>query len=233
METLIKKIREQKDLEVKELNVDEIIKDNETYSGFFEVSFLAKDLITLSKATMRYAPSAIEIISPLQIKLTKKEFLEVLSAISYYVRMLYDKFKVTFQVDLEDLPEVRELDEFELDEMRKEQAILMKFAFEAKGKDEEELKKNLLLLIQDPDLIIERVETIKTKESHGFEGLIGVRLFSTSFTSLINLILKGNPVAMEILEPEEITISARDLQNALNDLSGVFYDVSHMILFSH
>lgn len=72
------------------------------------------------------------------------------------------------------------------------------------------------------------VETeIKSTQGKIFSGLADLGVRVKDFETLTTLVIGFGPSSVIILEPDRIEISARELQNIMNDLAGVLHHLAN------
>lgn len=72
------------------------------------------------------------------------------------------------------------------------------------------------------------VETeIKSNQGRIFSGLADIGVRVKDFETLTALVIGFGPSSVIILEPDKIEISARELQNIMNDLAGVLHTLAN------
>lgn len=72
------------------------------------------------------------------------------------------------------------------------------------------------------------VETeIKSNQGRIFSGLADIGVRVKDFETLTAVVIGFGPSSVIILEPDKIEISARELQNIMNDLAGVLHTLAN------
>lgn len=116
--------------------------------------------------------------------------------------------------------------------------INARMIIEAQGKPAEFVSESLKKLtekmrsISGVEVYDERhehpVETeIKSDQGKIFSGLADVGVRVKDFETLTAIVIGFGPSSVIILEPDQIEISARELQNIMNDLAGVLHTLAN------
>ncbi|WP_342781730.1 hypothetical protein [Thermococcus aciditolerans] len=233
MEETAERLKAEKSIRVHDVRVEEIIEDpdNDTlpYSGMIEAR-ISGPLNAVFNTAVRYAPAAVEVLSPPKIEVDAKGLMELLGGLSYAMGQLIDKFgPLAAYPSLEEFPEPQigysreEIEEFIVEDRK----ILYRFVVEVFGDDEETVTRNFAKALAYEGCTINKlVPKVQSEDENGRKYiLIAAELLST-FENLIQLTAKYSPVAIAILEPEVVDITAPELQGALADVAGFVYELT-------
>ncbi len=86
--TLLKDLRNEDGVAVREVKFHPVIEKEKLYSGFVECNFVARDPQTVIYLSLRYGPSAIEITRPDKFTLTNGELQNIAADVSAAVQAL-------------------------------------------------------------------------------------------------------------------------------------------------
>ncbi|ASJ06861.1 hypothetical protein A3L08_05760 [Thermococcus pacificus] len=226
------KLRRDKSLEIVDLKMEDVIENSETetlkYSGMIEAR-LKGTLEAITIAAIKYAPAVVDIISPGKIEITAEELMKVLGKVSYMMGELMEKFgPLAAYPKFDELPEPKigytrdEIEEF----IFNERMIVYRFVVEAYGNDEEEVKIGLAKGLEYEGCKINKLVTKVQEENRGRKYILIALELVSSFETLFQLTAKYAPVAISIIEPEIIDVTAYELQGALVDLAGFAYELT-------
>jgi len=224
IEELVKSIRGEKDFEVESMKRDEIIETGEEplrYSSLIEIRGKGS-LEGIFKGVVRYSPAVMEILSPPKMEISAQRLANVLADVSLMMQSLMNQFgPLAAYPDLKNRPVARigySRDEVE-DMILNDRYILSRLVVEVAGASRGVIEEDLPKALELEGCAINKYTT-KLEERNGkYFGLVAFELLS-DFETLVQLVAKYAPVGLEIVEPEEIDITAGELQNALTDLSG-------------
>lgn len=116
--------------------------------------------------------------------------------------------------------------------------INARMIIEAQGKPAEFVSESLRKLVEKMNSIsgVEVYEekhespvetTIQSSQGKIFSGLADIGVKVKDFETLTALVIGFGPSSVIILEPDKIEISARELQNIMNDLAGVLHTLAN------
>lgn len=230
---LMRQLKEEDKIRVEREKYEEVLAEDGRYSSMVEVELVFQDFLTYLLAAIKYGPSAILILKPEKLLLDRRELLEALGEVIRITRDFFEKHRIGYKYysSAKGKAEVG-LTQEEIEKLLEEGAIRTKIVVEARGKSRQRAVREFLDAISE-DVFVNRVRTralSKTKESRGFEGLIGVEAFMHEPKTLFDLAVKHRPVLVELLEPEEIELDMLEIQDIGVDLAGVFFEASHMLL---
>jgi|GEM_PF-1696763 len=83
--TILKDLRNEQDVAVREIKFHPVIQNQGMYSGFVEVDFASPELRNMVYLATRYGPAAVEIIHPDSVSLSKSDLQNMLADISAVV----------------------------------------------------------------------------------------------------------------------------------------------------
>ena len=213
-------IKNEKNVHVKYVQVEDVLENGDEdmlkYSGVIEAR-ISGDLASVVRMTLKYSPAIVEVLKPGKLEVESKELMKILGEVSLVMGKLMKQFGgLAVYPKLDDVPLPRmgyEREEIE-DLVVEERNILYRFVIEVFGENEEGIKALDLEGCRINKLVVQG-ET----EDGKFKGLLAAELLSP-FETLFQLTGKYAPVAISIIEPEIVDITANELQNTLTDLGG-------------
>ncbi|NJE09980.1 hypothetical protein [Thermococcus sp. MAR1] len=225
LEETAKNLREEKGGKIKYVKVEEVIEEPEEellrYSGVIEAQ-VAGNLADIVRLTLRYSPAVVEVLKPGKLEIESNELMKILGEISLFMGKLMKQFGgLAVYPKLDDLPEPRigysreEIEELIVEDRN----ILYRFVIEVFGEDEEGIKATMGKALSIEGCRINKLVVQGQVEGGKFKGLLAAELLS-DFETLVQLTAKYAPVAISIIEPEIIDVTANELQNTLTDLGG-------------
>ena len=231
LEETAKKLKNESRVKVEYVKVEEVIEDpnSETlpYSGMIEAK-LKGSLREIAILAITYAPAVVEVVGPGKLEIEGNELMKILGEVSYMMGQLMDKFgALAAYPKLDEFPEpkigyARE----EIEEMVVEDRMLLyRFVVEVFGNDEEEVKRGFAKALSYEGCKINKLVTkIQGEKNERKYILVAAELLST-FETMFQLTAKYAPVAISVIEPEVVDITASELQGALADLAGFVYEL--------
>ncbi len=215
LKKIISNLKTESGLKVSNLNMEDIIYEEGLYSGVVEAEIEFFNFKSYILNAIKYAPSAIEVLEPKNLKIKDSELIDVLAELIRVAKMFYMKHNVGFKI-----PEVKKefkvgLSEDEIYDLINSGAIHLKVVFEVPA---EHHKSFLYLLSQVCDIN-------KYKSN---ERMVAVEIF-TDVLSLFDIAVKYTPILIEIIEPDEIKINIVDLRDIALDVTSVFFEASQRI----
>jgi len=233
MKETAERLKAEKAVKVHEVRVEEILEDPDNgtlpYSGMMEAR-ISGPLAAVFDMALRYAPAVVEVVSPPKAEISAKELTKLLGRVSYFMGQLMNKFgPLAAYPSLEDLPEPRigysreEIEEFIVGD----RMIRYRFVIEVFGDDEEAVTKNFAkALAYEGCLINKLVPKVQGEGESGRKYILIAAELLSRFEDLIQLTAKYSPVAIAIIEPEVVDITAPELQGALGDVAGFVYELT-------
>ncbi|MDN5319840.1 MAG: hypothetical protein PWP49_260 [Thermococcaceae archaeon] len=233
VEEIVKSLKNESTVKVEDIITEEILENPEDdvlkYSSMVEAE-LEGPFEEIVKATMRYAPALVEVVSPAKIEIDAKDLMKILGEVSLFMGKLMEKFGgLVAYPPLDEIPKPRvgysreEIEEMIIDGKE----ILYRFVIETFGKDKESIEETMLKAFAYEGCKVNKI-AVKVQEERGdrIYALVASELISP-FEVLFQLTAKYAPVAISIIEPEIVDISATELQNALTDLGGFVHELTH------
>ncbi len=218
-------LEKEKGVTIKYVNLEDVLENEDEellrYSGVIEAR-LSGDFEEIVRLTMRYSPAVVEVLGPGKIEIESKRLMKSLGEISLFMGKLMEKFGgLAVYPKLEDLPEPRigySREEIE-DLIVEDRNILYRFVIEVFGESEEAIRSTMAKALDLEGCRINKLVVQGQMEGEQFKGLLAAELLSP-FENLVQLTAKYAPVAISIIEPEIIDVTANELQNTLTDLGG-------------
>ncbi|NJE84658.1 hypothetical protein E3E23_02210 [Thermococcus sp. CX2] len=225
LEETAKNLKDEKGVKIKYINVEDVLENEDEellkYSGVIEAQ-LSGDLGNIVRLTLKYSPAVVEVLGPGKVEVESKTLMKILGEVSLFMGKLMQKFGgLAVYPKLDDLPEPRigysreEIEELIVEDRN----ILYRFVIEVFGESEEAIKTTMAKALTIEGCRINKLAVQGQEEDGQFKGLLAAELLS-SFESLMQLTAKYAPVAISVLEPEIIDVTANELQNILTDLAG-------------
>ena len=233
VEEIVKSLKSETSVKVESLRTEDVLENPEEemlkYSSMVEAE-LEGSFEEIVKATMKYAPAIVEVISPAKIEIDAKSLMKVLGEISLFMGKLMEKFGgLVAYPPLDEIPKPKvgysreEIEELIIDGKE----TLYRFVVETYGKDKESIEETMLKAFTYEGCRINKILVKVQEERDGrVYALVASELISP-FEVLFQLTAKYAPVAISIIEPEIVDISATELQNALTDLGGFVHELIH------
>ncbi|ASJ08932.1 hypothetical protein A3L11_06720 [Thermococcus siculi] len=218
-------LKNEKGVKVKYVRVEDVLENEDEdilkYSGVIEAQ-IAGDLASLVRLTLKYSPAIVEVLRPGKLEVDSKELMKILGEISLFMGKLMQQFGgLAVYPKLDDVPVPRigyEREEIE-ELIVEDRNILYRFVIEVFGENEEGIKETMAKALSLEGCRINKLVVQGQTEDGKFKGLLAAELLST-FETMFQLTGKYAPVAISIIEPEVVDITANELQNTLTDLGG-------------
>lgn len=234
IEQVVKELKKENIVNVKRVDAEDIIETNEEeellkYSAMIEAE-LEGSFDGIVKATLKYSPVVVEVLKPGRLEVNAKELMKILGDVALFMGKLMDQFGgLAAYPPLDQLPKPRigytedEIEEFIVDERN----IRYQFVIETYGKDKETIEETIMKAFYLEGCKINKfIVQVQEEREDKVYALVAAELLS-SFETLMQLTAKYAPVAISILEPEIIDVSASELQNVLTDLAGFVHELVH------
>ncbi|ACJ15899.1 hypothetical protein, conserved [Thermococcus onnurineus NA1] len=223
LEETAKSLKNEKGVKIKYINVEDVLENEDEellkYSGVIEAG-ISGDLENVIRLALKYSPAIVEVLKPGKIEIESKRLMKILGEVSLFMGKLMKEFGgLAVYPKLDDLPEPRigySRDEIE-DFIVEDRNILYRFVIEVFGENEEGIKTTMAKALTIEGCRINKLAVQGQEEDDQFKGLLAAELLSP-FETLVQLTAKYAPVAISILEPEIIDVTANELQNTLTDL---------------
>jgi len=224
LEEIKRELENEKLVEVEKVSVEDIVESEDEllrYSSVIEAR-VKGDLEGIVKAVLKYGPAVVETISPGKLEIESKELMKVLGEVSLVMGKLMNRYgSLAAYPDLSEVPVPRigysrdEIEELITDDRH----LRYRFVIEVTGKDEKSVKEVMAKAFTLEGCRINSLVLQGRTGEKGFEGLLAAELLST-FETMFQLTAKYAPVAISIVEPEIVDVTANELQNSLTDLGG-------------
>ncbi|ALV62246.1 Uncharacterized protein ADU37_CDS05470 [Thermococcus sp. 2319x1] len=233
VEEIITSLKNETNVKVENIRAEDVLENPEEemlkYSSMVEAE-LEGSFEEIVKATMKYAPAIVEVISPAKIETDAKDLMRILGEVSLFMGKLMEKFGgLVAYPSLDEIPKPKvgysreEIEDMIIDGKE----ILYRFVIETYGKGKGEIEETMLKAFAYEGCKINKI-IVKVQEERDERvyALVASELISP-FEVLFQLTAKYAPVAISIIEPEIVDISATELQNALTDLGGFVHELIH------
>ena len=224
LEDIKKELENEKLVKVENINVEKVIEGDDEllkYSGVIEAK-VSGDFAGITRAVLKYGPAVVEVLSPGRLEIEGKELMKILGEVSLVMGRLMNMYgSLAAYPDLSEVPKPRigySRDEIE-ELITGDRHIRYRFVIEVTGKDEESVKDVMAKALALEGCKINSLLLQGKTGEKGFEGLLAAELLST-FETMFQLTAKYAPVAISIVEPEIVDVTATELQNSLTDLGG-------------
>ncbi len=227
LKNLVGKLKKEEKTRVLKEEVSEPIEENGMHSVTTEVEVEFDDLKTYFLNSIKYGPSAIEILEPEELVMNPQKFLEAVGEVIRMTKLFFTKYNLSYKFEKGKVKVG--LTEEEVDGLLDQGAIRAKIVVEVKGKSRQGAIKSFVGAVSG-DLFVNKTKTKKMSKEKAFDGLIGVEAFMFEPRTLVDIAVKHTPTLMEIVEPDEIALTMLDIQDIGVDLSSVFFEASHQLL---
>ena len=225
MKETAESLKREKGVKVKYIHTEDILENEDEdllrYSGLIE-AHISGDLASIVRLTLKYSPAIVEVLKPGKMEINSKELMKILGEVSLFMGKLMQQFGgLAVYPRLDDVPVPRigyEREEID-DLIVEDRNILYRFVIEVFGEDEGGIKETMAKALSLEGCRINKLVVQGRKEDGKFKGLLAAELLSPIET-LFQLTGKYAPVAISIIEPEIVDITANELQNTLTDLGG-------------
>ncbi|NOZ58459.1 MAG: hypothetical protein GXO66_02615 [Euryarchaeota archaeon] len=222
---LEEKLRAEQGVNVLRVEHGDALEQEGLYSCITQLELEFADLRSYLKAAIAYGPSAIYVLSPEKLVLSTKEFLLTLGEVIRVLREFYSRYRVGFELEPEERVRIG-IDEYDAEELMKGGALHVKLVAEVSASSEEEAVRLFVGDIGDEAPVMKAKSTFN-RESGAY--LVAVEAFPLDARALFSIAVRHVPVLVEVLEPEQVTLSIVDLQDMGLDLAGVFFEASQML----
>jgi len=129
-------------------------------------------------------------------------------------------------------------EELDVDKLIREGGLHARLYLEVQGNDKEASKKALESVVfermikeKDASLLHAKMfDIIKDEDSEVFSGVVEVELVSRDFRGFLNIIMRYGPTAIEIIEPDKVTIETDEMHSLIADVSEMTQVYSNQIM---
>jgi len=220
----VESLKGDRSIEVKEISVGDILEDEEEellkYSGVIEAR-IKGSFRNMALAALKYSPAVVEVLRPGKMEISAQELMDVLGDVAVFMGHMMEKFGgLAIYPKLDDIPEPKiGYSREEIEAMIiEDRQILYRFVAEVYDKDEETARVNMAKALYYEGCSINKL-TIQRAPDDEKKLLMAAEVLS-DFETLFQLMAKYVPLALSIIEPEIIDVTAGELQNALTDIAG-------------
>jgi hypothetical protein len=227
LKKLLGRLKKEEEITVKRESLGEVTEEDGTFSTVLEVDLEFDGFSSFLMASMFYAPSAVEMMEPAELMLSKDEFLEGIAETIRTAKNVFSGLNIRFGIEGGKKKEVG-LEQEEIEDMMEDGAIRAKIVFEKKAKTRSGATSELLRTLDDT-VYVNTIKTKKVKSEKPFEGVIGIDAILLDPVAFADLAVKHMPVLIEIKEPDEIRITMLDLQDICLNLASTFFELSYKI----
>ncbi len=228
LKKLCGRLKEEDGITVKKEFQGEVTEEDGTFSSILEADLEFDGFLSFVRASVFYTPSAVEMMEPPELLLTREEFLKGIAEIISTAGTVFSKLNVRFKIQGEEKREVG-LKPEEIEALLDEGAIWAKIVLEKTGKNRRGVMSEVQRTIGD-QVYITTIKSKKVKSEKPFEGVIGIDALVADPVAFVDLAVKHTPVLVEIREPDEIVLTMLDLQDICLNLASTFFELSYKVL---
>ncbi|MFQ6088601.1 MAG: hypothetical protein ACE5K0_06835 [Candidatus Methanofastidiosia archaeon] len=203
---------------------EEDVEGQVSYSSILEIKVILnfRDFVNL---VIFSGPSAIEVLS-VDEKLQSSKLLLILGDLSSVIEKFSKRYGISLKYQrFKELQEEVGISEEEMDELLNKGGFLTKLVVEVEGPDEESLKRATLKLLNSAGGYVSKMNS-KRMEGEGWRGLVGSEVVFSNLEEVFMAVARFTPVAITIEEPDEITLSMREVQNIGLDIAMILSDLT-------
>ncbi len=224
VEETVRALKSEKNVTVKDLLVGDVLEEEGEellkYSAVIEAR-LVGSLRDIALLSLRYSPAVVEVLRPGKMEISSKELMRILGDVAVFMANLMKEFGgLAVYPKLDDVPEPRigySRDEVE-SMIIEDREILYRFVAEVYDRDEESARINMAKALNYEGCKINKLVVERAPDDER-KLLLAAEVLS-DFETLFQLMAKYVPVALSIIEPEVIDVTAGELQNSLTDIAG-------------
>jgi len=126
----------------------------------------------------------------------------------------------------------------DIDKRVREGSMLTRLFIEVQGNNKELAEKalentifNAMANERDVDLLYVKFYDIRKDKNHEFfSGVVEVKLLTRDFRTLVSVVMRYGPTAIELIEPDKITMKMDEMQSLLADVSEICQAYSSRLL---
>lgn len=227
LKKLLERLKKEEGVKVKNESIGELIEEEGMFSTVLDVDLEFSGFSSFLMASIFYAPSAVEMMEPPELIISKDEFLEGIAGTIKTAKNVFSGLNMRFKIEGEKRKEVG-LETEEIEEMMDEGAIRAKIVFERKAKTRSGATSELLRTLGDR-VRVNAIRTKKVESEKPFEGVIGVDAVILDPVAFMDIAVIHTPVLIEIKEPDEIMLTMLDLQDISLNLASTFFEISYKV----
>ncbi len=227
LKKLLEKLKKEDGVKVKSDSLGEVIEEDGMFSSVLDVDLKFDDFLSFMRTSIFYTPSAVEMMEPSELMLSKDEFLEGVAETIRMAKDVYSELNIRFNIEAGEKKEVG-LEVEEIEDMLDDGAIWAKIVLEKSGKSRSGALNEVLRTLDDT-VYLNAIKTKKVKSEKPFDGVIGMDAMVRDPVAFVDLAVKHTPVLIEIREPEEIRVTMLDLQDICLTLASTFFEISYKV----
>ncbi len=225
-------IKKEPGVKVNYINIEDVLEDPENellpYSGVIEAG-ITGSLESLIRLAVRYAPAAVEVIRPTKVEVESEKLSELLGMVSYLMGELMKQFgPLAAYPDLSELPEPKigyEREEIE-ELIVGDRNVLYRFVIEVFGDDVEKAEKDFAKALQYERCRINKlISKVQGENESGRKYILVATELLSDVETMFQLTAKYAPVAISVIEPDYVDITASELQGVLADIAGFSHEL--------
>lgn len=228
LKKLSDRLKKEEGVNVKSESLGEATEEDGMFSSVLDVDIKFDNFLSFLKASIFYTPSAVEMMEPAELMLSREEFLEGIAETIRISKNVFSGLNMSFKTEgLEKKKEVG-LDVGEIEELIEEGGIRAKIVFEKKAKTRSGAISEVLRTLDD-SVYVNTVKTKKVKSVKPFDGVVGIDAIISDPVAFAELAVMYTPLLVEIKEPDEIMITMLDLQDICLNLASTFFELSYKL----
>lgn len=227
LKKLLERLKKEEGVKVKSESIGEIIEEEGMFSTVLDVDLEFSGFLSFLMTSIFYTPSAVEMMEPPELAISKDEFLEGIAETIKTAKNVFTGLDMRYKIKGEGRKEVG-LEKEEIEEMIDTGAIRAKIVFERKAKTRSGATSELLRTLGD-SVYVNTIKTKKVESEKPFEGVIGVDAVILDPVAFMDLAIIHTPVLIEIKEPDDIMLTMLDLQDISLNLASTFFEISYRI----
>lgn len=227
LKKLLEKLKGEERVTVKHESLGEVIEEDEMFSSVIEVDLEFDGFLSFLTTSIFYTPSAVEMMEPPEILISKDEFLEGVAETIKIAKNVFSSLNTRFEFEGGQKKEAG-LSEEEIEDLIDEGGIRAKIVLEKTGKTRTGAVSDVLKTIGE-HVYVNSIKTKKVKSVKPFDGVVGIDAIVLDPATFIDLAIKQLPVLVEIKEPDEIRVTMLDLQDICLNLASTFFELSYKV----
>jgi hypothetical protein len=227
LKKLLERLKKEEGITVKKESLGEVIEEDEIFSSVLEVDLECSGFLSFLMVSIFYTPSAVEMMEPPELLLTKDEFLEGIAETISTAKNVFTELNIRLDIKPGKKREAG-LKIEEIEDLLDGGAIRAKVVIEKTGKTRKGAVSEVLRTLDD-GVYINAIKSKKVKSEKPFDGVIGIDAVILDPVTFVDLAVKHMPILVEIKEPEEIMVTMLDLQDICLNLASTFFELSYKI----